>query len=249
CNALWRVSNKNLSVEELATLQTLASILFLLPDNDMNLRKGRNILLSKTFQIRASLEPMLIHFFTDNLLNHFKLSRAGVGFVLSIATFICRKNALGHAVAVCLLWSIVFSCAESDAILHQYHDLSELSNTLVNVPIEHVSLDTFYFLVHSVGCLLHMLLCNKWQSEFVAFGYPASNFRLLPKDARKLQAWIEEIKDYFRTHTKAMARRIRYEAAKVLDSLHYLEVNSLQWCHTCHSGATDEICVLGEIDN
>ncbi|KAH8388048.1 hypothetical protein KR093_011373, partial [Drosophila rubida] len=249
CRYLWELVYKNLRPEEMATLQTLACMLFLLPDNDAETRKARKMLLRKTFQARVPLEPMLVHYFTDNLLNHFKLNRPGVGYIMSIATFICRKDILGQAVAVCLLWSIVFRCAESCAIMHQYRDLGELSTALVSVPVERIGLDTFCILLHSIGCLLHLMLCNKWQAEFVAYGYPASYFRLLPQDGRKLRAWIEETVEYYQEHTKSIVRRIRYEAVKVLASLHYLEVNSIQWCATCHSGATDKICVLGQINN
>ncbi|KAM8719495.1 hypothetical protein ACLKA7_012108 [Drosophila subpalustris] len=253
CQLLWELSYKNLQAEELATLQVLASIIYLLPNDHKLLKKARKMLLKKSFQAQASLNPMLVHYFSENLLSHFNLSRrSSVGFVLTIASFISTKCALGKAVAVALLWAIVFQCGENQILLHQHRDLADLNCILSCVPLEVISQDIYCSLLHTVGCLLNLMLCNKWQSQFQANGYSSFYFRLLPQDRQNLQAWVKQSLQVIESQNKKAQYRIRYAADKVLASLDYLESNSAQWCFVCHSKGSKKkamVCVLGQINN
>ncbi|XP_034480694.1 uncharacterized protein LOC117786502 [Drosophila innubila] len=252
CQYLWELSDKNLQAEELATLQVLASIIYLLPDDQKLLKKARRVLLRKSFQAQASLDPMLVHYFSENLLNYFNLSRrSNVGFILNIANFISTKCALGKAVAVCLFWGIVFQCGESPILIHQHRDLGELNGILRDVPLDTISMDIFCILLHTVGCLLHLMLCNKWQSEFQANGYSSFYFRLLPQDRLNLRAWLQQSLQSIQSQYRKIPHRIRCEADKILASMDYLESNSAQWCLVCQSESSEktEVCVLGQINN
>ncbi|XP_062139959.1 uncharacterized protein LOC133848421 [Drosophila sulfurigaster albostrigata] len=246
---LAHASRKNLSAEEMATLQTLACMVYMLPDIDPDIRISRNNLMYRAFQSSSSLEPMLIHYFTDNLVNLFQQISNSTECMLNIATFISRETSLGLAVAVCLMWSIIFRSNGSDVEIHQFHDLTELIGILSTLRIEDVKPRMFYNLMHSIGSLLHLTLCNKWQELFRAHGYPANYFRLRAQDARRLQAWVEKADHYYRGHTKLIGHRIRNEASKVMGSLQYLESNSSEWCLICHSRSTYGVCVLGQINN
>jgi len=126
---MFELTKENLQVEELATLQVLASILYLLPADNQLLQLASQQLLRQTFLAQISLEPMIVHYFTENLLNLFKRGRrSSPHYILKIANFLSKNSAFGNAVAVCLFWSIVFRCGEKYSPIQQYRDVSKIQN-------------------------------------------------------------------------------------------------------------------------
>ncbi|EDW58069.1 uncharacterized protein [Drosophila virilis] len=254
CEYLGKLSRHKLSTEELATLQVLASILFLLPDEVLVVRNARETLLRKSFKIpSASLEPMLVHYFSQNLLEFYEMGRhiSSFKFLITISKFIASKCAMGKAVAVCLMWSIVFEIAGSSIIIHQHRDLSELCSILDQVPLANTPIDRFCILLQTVGVLLHFMLCGNWLQEFLSYGYPFFYFRLLPGDCRNLQAWLNQALLLYKVRLPDATQRIQCGAKQLLASLEYLANNSAEWCLACRSGSDgkSQVCVLGDIGN
>lgn len=249
---MFKLTKENLKAEELATLQVLASFLYLLPNDNKLLQSASQLLLRQTFLVKISLEPMIVHYFTENLLSNFKGSRrSSLHYIFKIASFLYEQCAFGSAVAVCIFWNVVFRCGEDNIAIHQFRDLGELNCILRSVPLKTISMDAFCILLQTVGCLLHLMLCNMWQSEFQANGYPLLFFRLLPQDRHNLQAWIKQSLQLIGSKNTEIRRLLRYKADKILASLDYLETNSTQWCLVCRSKKRKEteVCVLGQIFN
>ncbi|XP_033243634.1 uncharacterized protein LOC108153630 [Drosophila miranda] len=250
CQYLWEMSRR-LGTDELATLQKLACILFLLRDKDAPSMNCRMALMRQSFNVVNSLEPMLVHYFSKLFLDYFSGSSSSSRcHVLRIARFISVQSGIGRAVSVCLLWHLIFSYAETPIGIHQYRELGEL-RILNNVPIAELSNSSFRCIIRAVGTLLHLQLCCPDLNEFLYHGYPRIFFRILPQDVKMLCSWL------LNAVTTIDCHRPRTDALKLQTMLDYLNVPVLsrQWCLACRGASGDVIgpprtgdeCVLSQM--
>ncbi|XP_022223183.2 uncharacterized protein LOC111074635 [Drosophila obscura] len=252
CQYLCEISS-SLGTEELAALQRLACILFLLPDSDLQSELCRVALVRKTFSVVKSLEPMLVHHFTKQLLDYFGgTSSSSRGQVLRIARLLSVQSGIGRAISVCLLWDIIFSYAATPIDIHQYRELGEL-RILDSVPMIDLSNTSFRCIIRAVGTLLHLQLCCPDLAEFLHHGYPNFYFCILAPDVKMLRTWLLNAAAGMDSH------RPRTDAAKLQEMLDYLNVaaapSGRQWCRQCRDQSgnvigplrTDDECVLSQL--
>ncbi|XP_023032791.2 uncharacterized protein LOC111518893 [Drosophila willistoni] len=254
CEFFYTLSCNLLNTEELAAMQVLSSMLFLLPDETQHTQKARATLLRRSFQLAPTVEPMMVHYFTENLLKYFQPGHhLNSSHLLGIANYIATKCAIGKAVAVCLLWSIIYECGETEILIHQYRELSTLCNILNEVCVSRMNVTSFGILLRSIGTLLHLLLCGQGLRDFLTHGYPASFFRILPQDVQKLIDWVKNALEEFALRRPGALQRARYAAKKLLTSLDYLDAHGIQWCLVCRDAQGQpfddciKYCVLSDI--
>ncbi|SPP86283.1 Hypothetical predicted protein [Drosophila guanche] len=250
CCQYLRDMCSSLNTDELATLQQLACILFLLADGEPMMDTCQASLLRHSFNVVDSLEPMLVHHFTKLLLDYFGgTSSSSRGLVLRIARLLGVRSGIGRAVSVCLLWDIIFSYADIPIDIHQYRELNEL-RVLKDVPMADLSNTSFRCLIRAVGTLLHLLLCCPDLAEFLNHGYPNFYFRIQPQEVNLLRTWLVKAEGYMD------ANRPRTDATKLQEVLDYLSAPkpTRQWCHECRNQngnvrvpLSDVECVLSKM--
>ncbi|XP_013105202.1 uncharacterized protein LOC106085482 [Stomoxys calcitrans] len=214
---------EELNLDEITTLFVAACMCYFVNAKPENY-EWRSQLLQKTFQYVDTLSPMHLHIATKRLWNALKTDE--IDYVFNLIT-ICHQlssaSETGRAIAICLIWTILFKITETRIQMYCFHEFSELMKILNELDdqllLKEENLRIVYILIQSVGFLVNAIVFGQ-NDDFKKAGY-RNYFSYTKRELEKLKKYAERLSGLLKVNISAAENN--YELRMTISE--YINVN------------------------
>ncbi|XP_073833325.1 uncharacterized protein [Musca autumnalis] len=186
---------EELNLDEVTSMFVCACLCYFVDARPENF-EWRSQLLQKTFQYVDTLHPVHLHVATKRLWDALKTDDIDFVFnVIALCHQISIASETGRAIAICLVWTILFNITETNIQMYCFHELSELIKILNELDdqllVKEDNTRIVYILIQCIGFLVNAIVFGQ-NKDFEKAGY-RNYFSHTKRELEKLKDYAEHL--------------------------------------------------------